>query len=135
MVPDFRLIMEAPEDAFLGCRMATREDIIAREFEAKRKLELGDIMVNKSFKDGQPHFAVYARMVRMIDCSKDESWLDQVEECLKTNRGFEVLNATPAHIAELGRAVGPYADWWQWSDKIEPTPRRSFRPIPIVNRM
>ena len=113
--------------------MATREDIIASELEAKQKLELGDIMVNKSFKNGQLQFAVYARIVRMIDCSKDESWLDQVEESLKTKRGFEVLNATLADNAKLGRVVGPYADWWQWSDKTEPTPRRSFRPIPTIN--
>jgi hypothetical protein len=130
MVSDFELILEAPEKAFLGCRMATNEEIVAREFEAERKLEPGDIKVVKSFKDGQPYFAVYARIVRMIDCSKDPSWIDAVEESLKTKRGFELLNATPADIAQLDSVVEPHPDWFQWSEKLEPVRRRSFRPIP-----
>jgi hypothetical protein len=130
MVPDFELILEAPKKAFLGCRMATNEEIVAREFEAEQKLEPGDIKVVKSFKDGHPHFAVYARIVRMIDCSKDPSWIDAVEDSLNTKRGFELLNATPGNIAQLDSAFGPYADWFQWSEKGEPMHRRSFRPIP-----
>ena len=114
----------------MGCRMATNEEIVAREFEAERKLERGDIKIVKSFKDGQPYFGVYARIVRMIDCSKDPSWIDAVEESLKTKRGFELLNATPADIAQLDSVVEPHADWFQWSEKLEPARRRSFRPIP-----
>src|ERR1043165_4868997 len=105
MVPDFKLIIEAPESAFLGGRMATDEEIVAREFEAKQKLHPGDIKVEKSFKDGQPHLAVYGRIVRMIDCSTDPSWIDVVEESLKANRGFEVLKATPADIAQDRKSV------------------------------
>jgi len=125
--------MEAPEKAFLGCRMATKEEIVAREFEDKQKLEPGDIKVFKSFKDGQPYFSVYARIVGTIDCSQDPSWLAAIEDSLKSKRGFEVLNATLADIAQLEPVARPYADWWQWSDRTEPT-RRSFRPIPPIDQ-
>ncbi len=131
MVPDFKLVVEAPEHAFLGCGMATNEEIVARELEANQKLVPGDIKVTKSFKDGRPYFAVYARIVRLIDCSKDRSWIDAVEESLTTEQAFEVLNLMPSDIAHLEPVFGPYADWWQWSDRAEPTARRSFRPIAI----
>lgn len=130
MIPEFKFVMEGLENDFLGCRMCLPDEkTLAREIEAARKLEPGDIKVEYSLKDGQRYVLVYGRVVRIIDCSQNLSWLADVEECLKTKRGFEILNATKAHISQLDSVVRPYADWFQWSDCTEPTPRRKFRPI------
>jgi hypothetical protein len=130
MVPEFKIVLEGPENEFLGPRMCLPdEETLAREFEAARKLERGDVKVEYSVKDGRRQVLVYGRVVRMIDCTKRSSWIADAEECLKTNRGFDILNATSTDISELDRIVRPYADWFHWSDSSEPTPRRKVRPI------
>jgi hypothetical protein len=131
MTCEFEFITEAPEDSFLGCRMATTEEIVARELEARHNLELGDVRVEKIFKDAKPHFQVYRLKIHTIDCSKDWSWMEAFEDCLKNSQAFELLNATPAHIARLEPIFAPYADWFSWSDKVAPVHRRSFRPLPM----
>jgi len=129
MTPNFELFNEGPESKFLECRMRWDKNTLARKLEADRKLERGDVKVEISVnKDGQRYVRAY-EVVRLIDCSKNLSWLADVEECLKTKRGFEILNATKAHISQLDPVVRSYADWFQWSDVTEPTPRRKFRPI------
>lgn len=130
MIPEFELVSEGPEDAFLACRMRLPdEETLAREIEAARKLEPGDVKVEYSIEDGKRHVRVYERVVRIIDCSKSASWIADAEECLRAQRGFEILNATHAQMAELDRAVRPYADWFHWSDGSEPPQRRKFRPL------
>src|ERR1044072_2693754 len=76
MEPDFKLIFEGPESAFSGCRMATNEKIIADEWETKHNLMPGDIKVQKTLRDGTPYFEVFARKVRIIDCSKNRDWVE-----------------------------------------------------------
>jgi hypothetical protein len=132
MVPEFELVTDAPETDFCQrrCSMSLPpEENLAREIEAERKLETGDVRVEYSRKGGQRHVRVYARVVRMIDCSKKTSWKDDVNACLKTRRGFEILNATKADLSQLDQITRPYADWFQWADSADPTLRRKFRPI------
>jgi hypothetical protein len=128
MTPEFELVREGPESDFLGCRMHLTEKILAREIETERKLPPGNVKVEISVKDGKRYVKVY-EVVRLIDCSKNLSWLDDVEDCLKAKRRFDILNATKVHISQLDHIVQPYADWFQCSDSTEPTPRRKFRPI------
>ena len=128
MAPEFELIREGPVSIFLGCRIRLTENILAREIEAELKLEHGDIKVVISGKDEQRYVKVH-RVVPLIDCSKNLSWLDDVEDCLKAKRSFDVHNATKVHISQLDHIVQPYADWFQPSDSTEPSLRRKFRLI------
>jgi hypothetical protein len=130
MIPEFELVMEAPENSFLGCRMCLPdENTLAREIEEAKKLESGDAKVEYILKEGKRYVRVYGRVVRRIDCTKKLSWLSEVEECLKTKRGFELLNATKAHLSQLDPIIRPYADWFQWPDISKPAPQLKFRPI------
>src|SRR6266446_7540221 len=106
MVHEFEFVMEGPENDFLQCRMRLPDEAtLAREIEAARKLEPGDVKVEYSHKDGQRYVLVYGRVVRMIDCSKSSSWIDDVEECFKTKRGFDLLNATKADYLQLDAVI------------------------------
>jgi hypothetical protein len=128
MTPEFELIREGPERDFLGCRMRLAEKILAREIEAELKLEPGDIKVVISGKD-EPRYVKVYRVIPLIDCSKNLSWLGDVEDCLKSKRSFDVLNATKVNISQLDHIIQPYADWFKCSESNEPSPRRKFRLI------
>lgn len=128
MILDFQLVTEVPEDAFLESREALpREEVLALEIATKRKLDPDDVKVEYSLKDGQRYVAYYARVLRVIDCSKNVSWIADVEERLRAKQPFDLFNATKADIAQLDPVVRPYADWFRSSDVSEPTPRRRFR--------
>ena len=130
MIPEFELVTEGPENSFLKCRLhLPDEEAFAREIELDRRLERGDVKVEYSASDGRRHVMVYARVVRMIDCSKGPSWTTDAEECPKTGWGFDILNAKTTDISQLNRITRPCADWFRWSGSPEPTPRRKYRPV------
>jgi hypothetical protein len=129
MTPDFQLVMEAPESAFLVCRMSLPDqETLALEVAAQRDLEPGDVKVEYSSKDGQLYVLVYDRVIR-IDCYRNTAWIAQATECLKAKRAFDIVNPTMSDIAQLERLFSPFADWFRWSDGSERIPKRRFRPI------
>src|SRR5215831_9173223 len=101
MTSDFEFVTEGPEDYLRGCRMATTEELVARDLEEKYNLEVGDVRAERTFRDGKPHFQIFRRKIRTTDCLKERSWLEAVEECLQSRQAFELLNANPALIARL----------------------------------
>jgi hypothetical protein len=132
MVPKFELVTEAPESAFCQRRCSISlpsEKALAREIEAEQNLQPGDVRVEYSRENGQRKVRVYSLVVRVIDCSKAMSWMQDVKQCLKTKQGFDILNATNADLMQLDLILRPFAEWFHWVDRVESTPRRRVRLI------
>jgi|ERR1041385_617474 hypothetical protein len=132
MIPEFQFVTEAPENAFLVCRMCLPdEETLALELATERKLEPGDVKVEYSFKGGQRYVSVYGRVVRVIDCHSNATWIADAIKCLRGKQAFDLLNATEADTAQIQREVRPYADWFRHSDDSERSRVHRFRLVGV----